>query len=126
MVTDIDAIVDELYGRLSTASWINFKGILRAGLERVERETLVTVGECKGDTVNELHKILGKKRQEIRNLKELLAAARVPFIACPKCGRVSYNRNDIDQKYCGNCNMFHEDIIRQANQNRDHEAQVVH
>lgn len=24
-------------------------------------------------------------------------------IKCPKCGFVSYNRNDISQKYCGNC-----------------------
>jgi len=25
---------------------------------------------------------------------------------CPKCGMVSYNRDDIVYKYCGNCHVF--------------------
>ncbi len=27
---------------------------------------------------------------------------------CPDCGRLSYNENDIDYAYCGNCHKFHE------------------
>ena len=29
-------------------------------------------------------------------------------IKCLKCGTTSYNPNDIREKYCGNCNSFHE------------------
>lgn len=29
-------------------------------------------------------------------------------IECLTCGRVSYNPNDIKNKYCGNCKRFHE------------------
>ncbi len=31
-------------------------------------------------------------------------------IVCLICGRKSYNANDVAQKYCGDCNRFHEDI----------------
>ena len=34
-----------------------------------------------------------------------------PSIACPKCGRVSYNPNDIANQYCGACHAFHGDLI---------------
>lgn len=29
-------------------------------------------------------------------------------IICPKCGMRSYNPNDIENQYCGNCHQFHE------------------
>lgn len=29
-------------------------------------------------------------------------------IGCKKCGRVSFNLNDVREKYCGFCNAFHE------------------
>lgn len=29
------------------------------------------------------------------------------FIHCFECGRASYNRNDIEQLYCGCCNKYH-------------------
>ena len=28
-------------------------------------------------------------------------------ITCNKCGMTSYNRNDVEQRYCGNCHEFH-------------------
>ena len=28
-------------------------------------------------------------------------------ITCFICGMTSYNQNDVEQKYCGNCNQFH-------------------
>jgi len=31
-------------------------------------------------------------------------------ITCPKCGMVSYNQNDVENKYCGNCHQFHSDM----------------
>ncbi len=31
-----------------------------------------------------------------------------PSIKCPACKRVSYHSGDIEQKYCGNCNEYHE------------------
>ena len=31
-------------------------------------------------------------------------------ITCPQCGMTSSNRNDIVERYCGNCKQFHADI----------------
>jgi len=33
-----------------------------------------------------------------------------PSITCPQCGMTSYNQNDIEQRYCGNCHQFHKDM----------------
>lgn len=32
------------------------------------------------------------------------------WIKCLVCGMGSYNRNDIEQRYCWNCKVFHEQI----------------
>ena len=37
-----------------------------------------------------------------------VAAAALPSITCPRCGRTSYNRNDVRERYCGACHEFHE------------------
>jgi transcription elongation factor Elf1 len=29
-------------------------------------------------------------------------------ITCLICGRTSYNKNDIEYEYCGNCHQYHE------------------
>jgi hypothetical protein len=29
-------------------------------------------------------------------------------ITCFRCGMTSYNKNDMEQKYCGNCHVFHD------------------
>jgi hypothetical protein len=34
-----------------------------------------------------------------------------PGITCLICGRTSYNRHDIDQRYCGHCHRFHKDPV---------------
>lgn len=31
-------------------------------------------------------------------------------ITCYTCGLASYNPNDIENKYCGNCHKFHDDV----------------
>lgn len=31
-------------------------------------------------------------------------------ITCPSCGMTSHNPNDIEQKYCGNCHKFHDQM----------------
>ena len=33
-----------------------------------------------------------------------------PSITCPRCGWTSFNLNDIEQRYCGHCHTFHEDM----------------
>jgi hypothetical protein len=33
---------------------------------------------------------------------------RYPWIECAQCGMRSYNRNDIEQRYCGYCHQFHD------------------
>jgi hypothetical protein len=35
-----------------------------------------------------------------------------PSIVCPKCGMRSHNPNDVEQRYCGNCHAFHDDLQR--------------
>jgi hypothetical protein len=35
---------------------------------------------------------------------------RGPSIECPQCGRTSYNRNDFENRYCGNCHQFLENM----------------
>jgi hypothetical protein len=37
-----------------------------------------------------------------------------PYIVCPKCGKVSHNANDVQQRYCGACHAFHDDLLRVA------------
>lgn len=32
-------------------------------------------------------------------------------IACPRCERVSWNRNDVEHGYCGNCHQYHIDMV---------------
>jgi ribosomal protein S27AE len=34
-------------------------------------------------------------------------ADTIPSITCPRCGRTSFNRGDIRNRYCGYCHAFH-------------------
>jgi len=34
------------------------------------------------------------------------------YILCRLCGLISYNPEDVHQKYCGGCRLFHEDLQR--------------
>jgi len=29
-------------------------------------------------------------------------------IKCLRCGRTSWNQNDVEKKYCGSCHQFHD------------------
>ena len=31
-----------------------------------------------------------------------------PSITCPRCGRTSWNENDVRERYCGACHQFHD------------------
>lgn len=33
-----------------------------------------------------------------------------PSITCPRCGWTSYNPGDIEHRYCGHCNNFHDQM----------------
>lgn len=35
-------------------------------------------------------------------------------ITCPRCGRESFNPNDVAERYCGACHEFHENMGRAA------------
>jgi hypothetical protein len=30
-------------------------------------------------------------------------------ITCETCGLTSHNRHDVEERYCGNCHVFHDD-----------------
>jgi hypothetical protein len=40
--------------------------------------------------------------------EEIDGRYKVKSITCLKCNRTSYNINDIENKYCGNCHEFHQ------------------
>jgi hypothetical protein len=33
-----------------------------------------------------------------------------PSTCCPQCGKRSYNLNDVRERYCGACHMFHDQM----------------
>ena len=35
-------------------------------------------------------------------------------ITCPQCGMTSHNKNDIEQRYCGNCHQYHDDMVSET------------
>lgn len=37
-----------------------------------------------------------------------------PSIACPQCGKVSFNPNDVRERYCGNCSRYHDTMLQIA------------
>lgn len=44
-------------------------------------------------------------------------AADGKSITCKRCKRTSYHPRDIEERYCGSCHVFHEDLwppIREA------------
>lgn len=42
---------------------------------------------------------------------EFMRGEAVPSITCTTCHRRSYNDNDIREKYCSFCHVFHEDRV---------------
>jgi quercetin dioxygenase-like cupin family protein len=49
-------------------------------------------------------------RNRMQRASYTISAARCgQSITCHHCGKTSYNQNDIAQRYCGWCNVFHED-----------------
>jgi hypothetical protein len=39
--------------------------------------------------------------------------ADLAHITCPQCGRTTWNRNDVINRYCGWCHMFHADMKKE-------------
>lgn len=35
-----------------------------------------------------------------------------PAIQCLMCGLTSYHPEDVKHRYCGKCNVFHDDLVR--------------
>jgi len=42
------------------------------------------------------------------NVYDIGETKGIKWIRCNACGRISYNVNDIEHKYCGHCHVFHE------------------
>jgi hypothetical protein len=42
-----------------------------------------------------------------------------PSFICPRCGRESFNPNDIRERYCGACHQFIDDASPPADAYRD-------
>ena len=58
-----------------------------------------------------------------------IVAPDAGFITCLRCGKTSYNPNDVQQRYCGHCHVFHEeselDQPGQMGQGRVHIVQCL-
>jgi len=60
---------------------------------------------------------LRRARQAVRDLAQYYPGVPVRYvdnpnrkcITCPRCGMTSYNPNDIRERYCGACHMFHDE-----------------
>ena len=35
--------------------------------------------------------------------------SKQPHVLCPKCHMTSFNPSDIEHRFCGKCNLFHDD-----------------
>lgn len=61
------------------------------------------------------HTRLSKKRPSIPKQTDktyeitIVTGSHTNAIKCLKCGKTSYNPNDVKYKYCGYCNEFHKD-----------------
>jgi len=53
--------------------------------------------------------ILAHLTEHVRSMRYTLIDGPLPAIRCNGCGLTSYNQNDVEQRYCGRCHVFHED-----------------
>ncbi len=43
-------------------------------------------------------------------IKTYTLAPQGTWIKCLRCKKTSFNRKDVDKRYCGHCKIFHDDI----------------
>lgn len=67
------------------------------------------------DTVAMFQKLreAGVTLELIKETRHYLPEGTIPSITCPRCGKKSYNKHDIAEKYCGACHQFHEFLWRE-------------
>ena len=59
------------------------------------------------DAPRQLKKNLTNASSEVR---EAIKRFEFGFITCPRCHLTSYNQNDVENRYCGNCHMYHDQM----------------
>lgn len=108
-------------GHLYAHAWVEniaereayFVGIYRrarhvfvAPTEEYHREihlrSLIRYSYAEAFVLNRIHNHFGPW---VPHLRELCGR---PSLTCPYCQKTSYNKNDIEQRYCGNCHRFIE------------------
>ena len=47
------------------------------------------------------------EKEEMKTYEIIYEDGKPYAIRCCICNMTSYNENDIEQKYCGNCHQFH-------------------
>lgn len=63
------------------------------GINRAEYET----GRALAAALDELIGPVGRRHS-------------LPSVMCPRCGRTSWNINDVENRYCGYCHLFHDQM----------------
>jgi ribosomal protein L37E len=52
----------------------------------------------------------GITAEMVKETRHFIEPGALASITCPRCGATSYNRNDIEQRYCGACHLFHAQL----------------
>jgi len=82
---------------------------LNSRISRIER-----VYGMYNDTDRQRYDVALERVEQVQ--REWLEAQREQLrITCPRCGQMSYNPEDVAQKYCGNCHAFHADMRESKN-----------
>lgn len=59
-------------------------------------------------------KVLERQQAELvekqAELDRILEDPGAPSYTCPRCGRTSFNRNDVEHEYCGNCHLTKDQV----------------
>jgi transcription elongation factor Elf1 len=53
-------------------------------------------------------------------------AQRTPHFRCPRCGRISFNHNDIARRYCGACHVSFEHGVPDFDQTSQIKSAYAH
>lgn len=66
--------------------------------------------QCDEDWVVPVRLIMSGHTPDYAKAVGKLSHLKPGSITCPQCGMTSFNTNDVNAQYCGNCHQFHADM----------------
>ena len=116
----IDRDAEAIYREMDLLMLVDLLRAFQMDRERAAHDgRLVTQRFC-DERLQLITRVLGERLQLITQVLGERAQAgyalgqdeRGASITCLACGRTSYNANDVAQRYCGNCHVFHGELRR--------------